>query len=171
MEIISLEEKAKQIAAEAHRGQLRKNGITPYITHPAAVVELLKGRGIKDQDILASAWLHDVIEDCNITAAFLEQELNSNIARIVGALTRDVEREEYKERIKNADYAVQIVKLADVVHNVSTLYKSLSRKTIQRRVDDCESCYIGLAEKVDPIFHEMLVRTIAPWKEYVEKLQ
>src|SRR3989338_2330675 len=109
----SLERIAEELATRAHAGQVRKDGKTPYITHPEAVVSLLKNIGIEDENIIAAGWLHDTIEDCGITRQVIEREVNSEVARIVSILTRDVGREEYIERIRKANYSVKIVKLAD----------------------------------------------------------
>ena len=114
---------------------------------------------------MCSGWLHDGPEDTNMTIELIEKEFNANIARIVGQLTRDVDREAYKERIRTADYAVQIVKLADVVHNCSDLNQNLPDKTIRRKVEDCESLYFELAERICPEFHEMLVRHLVPYRD------
>jgi len=159
-----LEDKARQIATTAHERQYRHNGTTPYITHPEAVVGLLKSIGVTDDDILSAAWLHDTIEDCGLTVETLERELNPNIARIVQALTRNVERPEYKKRILAADFAVQIVKLADVVHNCSTLHAGLPEKTIRNKVDDCNALYFELAQKIAPQFYDALQQSLKPWQ-------
>ena len=156
-------EKAKRIAEILHKGQLRNDRVTPYITHPEAVYNLLKEIGIEEEDTLCSAWLHDTIEDCGITKEEIESEFNQNIARIVQMLTRNEGREEYKKRIENADYPVQIIKLADMVHNCATLSSNLPEETIRRKVEEGISFYIPLAEKVCPKFSSMLVKHLQPW--------
>ena len=157
-----LEEKARSIATEAHKGTYRKDGVTPVITHPEAVVELLKSVGVTDQDILCAALLHDTIEDCGLTAEFIECEFNQRVAGIVKALTRDVGREEYKQRIKESDYAVQIVKLADTAHNCKSLFEGLPQHTIRRKVEDCKAFYIPLADKICPEISKLLLEYIKP---------
>lgn len=63
---MELELKAKEFATRAHTGQLRKYTGTPYIEHPEAVVELV--RSVEHtEEMLAAAWLHDVVEDCGVT--------------------------------------------------------------------------------------------------------
>ena len=155
---MNLEQKAQEFATMAHTGQLRKDGKTPYINHCYGVVRLLKEIGIGDENILCSAWLHDVIEDCGI-----EKEFNKEIARIVFVLTRNVNRERYKERIKNADFPIQIVKLADTVHNCSELERCLDKGTIKTKVKDCEEFYFDLARRICPEFYEKLVFYIRPY--------
>ena len=64
MKRIDLEKLAKNYATKFHKGQFRRDGKTPYIKHPAQVVKKLKKDfDIKDQYILAGAWLHDVVEE------------------------------------------------------------------------------------------------------------
>ena len=57
---------AKEIATNAHKGLFRRDGITPYITHPEAVAASLEG---EHPDVIATAWLHDVLEDTDVKAA------------------------------------------------------------------------------------------------------
>ena len=56
-------ELAQKYATKYHQGQFRKNGVTPYIVHPHAVVKYLEKFGIKDEVTLSIAWLHDIVED------------------------------------------------------------------------------------------------------------
>jgi hypothetical protein len=56
---------AEWSAREAHAGQFRRDGVTPYITHPEKVVALLTAAGASDEEI-AVAWLHDVLEDTKL---------------------------------------------------------------------------------------------------------
>ncbi len=155
--ISPLELKAKSFAEKYHASQFRKDGITPYITHPATVVGLLKRMGINDENILAAAWLHDVIEDCGVSIEKLNKEFNPEVSRIVSQLTRDCSREKYLERIKNADYSVKIIKIADVVHNCSNLhYPEIPSWTLQNKIEECEKVYFNLAKGVSQKFHLML---------------
>lgn len=57
----------RSIIAAAHRGQVDKAG-QPYITHPARVAARVAG----DENAVAAAWLHDVVEDTGLTLADLE---------------------------------------------------------------------------------------------------
>ena len=163
---MKLEQKAREFAEKAHEGQFRKDGQTPYISHCAGVVDLLRGEGVKNEDILCTGWLHDVIEDCGITREQLKQEFNINIARMVSQLTRDIDREAYKERIRKADYGVQIVKLADTVHNCSEMtHPNITQEMIRRKVEDCESLYFRLAKEICPNFNKMLIKYLEPWRK------
>lgn len=157
MSSLNLVDRAKLFATKCHEGQFRKDGVTPYITHPATVVGFLKRIGINDEDTLAAAWLHDVIEDCHITQEHLSKEFNDKISHIVSQLTRDCSREKYLEKIKNADYSVKIIKLADVVHNCSNLhYPEIPAGTLQNKIQECEKVYFDLSKEISPKFYIML---------------
>src|SRR3989338_3466728 len=155
--------KAERIATQIHQGQIRKDGKTPYIEHPKEVARLLEGIGITDSDIICAAWLHDTIEKGNITQEFIEKEFNLEVARIVQVLSRNVSREEYNKRIKNADYAVKIVKLADTIHNCSTLHNKMPEKAIQNKLNDCKEIYLDVAREICPEFYNTLLESIKPW--------
>ncbi len=112
-EIVSL---AKKIATEAHAGQFRRNGVTPYIEHPAAVASKVAGDLIAE----AVAWLHDVLEDTDCTKEDLEVAgIPAEVIDRVVLLTNrgDVGYENYLRRIK-ADAIAKRVKIADMLSNL-----------------------------------------------------
>ncbi len=115
------QEKAKQFAYQAHKGQFRKDGATPYFTHPIAVAEILRKQGINDDAILSAALLHDVVEDCNITLKQIMESFGPNITKLVDGMTQKKGKESkknYRQRIINNSNEVRIIKLADVLHNM-----------------------------------------------------
>jgi (p)ppGpp synthase/HD superfamily hydrolase len=63
---MELEQKSKEFALKAHFGQKRKYSGVDYITHPEAVANIV--RSVEHtKEMLAAAWLHDVVEDCNVS--------------------------------------------------------------------------------------------------------
>jgi len=79
---------ALRFAARAHHRQTRKDGRTPYITHPTAVMRILSSEiGVTDPDLLCAAVLHDVLEDTPRTPAQLRAHFGPRVARWVGELT------------------------------------------------------------------------------------
>ena len=164
-----IEESARLFATKAHAGQYRKAGEIEYITHPAAVVQILKTMGITDEIILAAEWLHDVKEDCNISGTTIDARIGSKVGALVQALTRDCPRDAYKSRIAHAKYAVQIIKLADTVHNCSTLCDELPTHTILRKIEDCRDFYLHLAQRIAPPLHAELTYHISPWMRRLEE--
>lgn len=59
---------AKELATLFHEGQMRADGVTPYISHPAAVVKLLEEKHCRDE-MICIAWLHDVVEEAEAKVA------------------------------------------------------------------------------------------------------
>lgn len=108
-------ELARQIATQAHEGQTR-NGGEPYITHSEAVANVVEDR------LKPIAWLHDVIEDTNVTLENLKQAgFPSYIVNAVDLLThRDKEPNVvyWRKMLVNPDAV--IVKIADIKHNLSS---------------------------------------------------
>ena len=115
---------ALAIAEKAHAEQFRKDGVTPYIEHPMKVASFLYTVGIRDDEILAVALLHDVLEDTDVTVADLHEEgFSVEVIEAVSLVTkkRGYNNNEYYTAILNNPYAT-IVKLADRAHNLETLY-------------------------------------------------
>jgi len=158
---------ARHLAGICHRNQYRHNGVTPYITHPEAVAEILEKEGVKDDGLIATAWLHDTVEDSELTLKDVEGTFGKTIAERIHILTRDVGREEYKQRLLEADAETQKVKLADVLHNVSGIGE-LPAPGYVRKVRDCEQFYIPLAMKIWPSIGEEMKRRIEGYKSRIK---
>lgn len=109
--------KAKQIAIKAHKGQKRKNG-EDYINHPRRVSSLAKTVTGK-----IAGWLHDIVEDTNITLEDLRREgFDDQVIEVVDAVTRR-KGEEYIDFILRIrpNLLARDVKLADLADNLSDL--------------------------------------------------
>lgn len=109
---------ASSIARKAHDGQFRRDGITPYITHPEAVAKLLEG---EHPDVIAAAWLHDVLEDTPTSVVHLKNAgMPWRVIDAVELLTRDDGQpyEDYLHWIAQDEIARK-VKVADIRHNLS----------------------------------------------------
>lgn len=108
---------AQDIASRAHAGQLDKSGVE-YITHPARVAAGVRARG-GDAAAVATAWLHDVLEDCEVTEADLGAAgIPVPVIEAVRAVTK-VEGEtleDYCARVK-ANPTGLLVKRADIEDN------------------------------------------------------
>jgi (p)ppGpp synthase/HD superfamily hydrolase len=109
--------RAAALAKEAHQGQFRRDGITPYISHPKAVAARVAG----DPQAEAVAWLHDVLEDTPVTAEMLRsQQIPEEVIRAVSMLTKadGTDYEVYLMAIK-ANPLAKKVKIADMLSNLS----------------------------------------------------
>ena len=131
-EQISIIKKAYNFANKKHSGQLRKSG-EPYIIHPLNVALILSGISA-DYETISAALLHDVLEDCDCSVEEMEDEFGVNITRLVTGVTRlsrinfSTENEyliDYYKKIivgMSEDVRVIIIKLADCLHNMRTLW-------------------------------------------------
>jgi len=118
--------KAEDVARKAHDGQHRRDGSTPYIKHVEAVVSRVTGESEK-----TVAWLHDVVEDTDITQAhLLEMGFDVQIVNAVMLLTKYVgyDPKKYLDDIKQNRLA-KAVKIADMRSNLAD---SPTRKQIER---------------------------------------
>jgi (p)ppGpp synthase/HD superfamily hydrolase len=123
---------AIELAKYAHSGQVRKYTNAPYITHPARVamrVALLDNPG---ETTICSAWLHDVVEDCEINFYDIQYLFGERIAGLVSELTNtskilfpDLKRAERKandrERLRTASHAAKRIKLLDRIDNLNEM--------------------------------------------------
>jgi (p)ppGpp synthase/HD superfamily hydrolase len=89
--------RALSFARRAHAGQIRKGDGTPYIDHPVEVARLLYEQGFGDA-VIAAALLHDVVEDCGVSAPELEERFGPEVAALVATLTADESIEDYVTR-------------------------------------------------------------------------
>lgn len=108
---------ARDLAHRAHEGQVRRDGVTPYIRHPEAVVQRVAG----DPAAETIAWLHDVLEDTDLTEADLrEAGLPEEVVEAVRLLTKSdtAAYDRYLARIKPHPLACK-VKVADMLSNLA----------------------------------------------------
>ncbi|MDH5209142.1 MAG: HD domain-containing protein [Burkholderiaceae bacterium] len=120
-------DRARQFASAAHRnvGQLRKYSGQPYEEHLRQVAEIVS-RVTDDAEMIAAAWLHDVVEDTPITIEEVERAFGPGVRELVDALT-DVSRPHHgnraarkaldREHLAGAPARAQTVKLADLIDN------------------------------------------------------
>ncbi|MEE8459600.1 MAG: HD domain-containing protein [Phycisphaerales bacterium] len=119
--------RAAALAAAAHRHQVRKDtSRTPYFSHPARVAMIVAIRfGCTDDQVLAAALLHDVIEDTTVDYDDLLKDFGGQVADIVACLSKDprfVEHERerlYDEQLAKGSWQARLVKLADVYDNLA----------------------------------------------------
>ena len=137
---IALVLRAAEFAAVRHRDQRRKGKDgSPYINHPLALASLLAGCGIEDPVVLASALLHDTVEDTATTPRELAQEFGSEVAAIVVEVTDDKalpKAERKRMQIEHAAHLsdqAKLVKLADKVCNLRDLSHSPPDWPLERR--------------------------------------
>ena len=131
-EQIRIIEKAYNFAFSKHNGQYRKSG-EKYIYHPMNVALILTSV-YADYETISAGFLHDVLEDCDCTAEEMEKEFGKTITKLVLGVTKltninfSTENEyliDYYKKIivgMSEDVRVIIIKLADRLHNMRTLW-------------------------------------------------
>lgn len=128
---MGLEQRAKEFAIKAHAGQVRKYTGEPYINHPAAVVEIVRSVPHTDT-MIAAAWLHDVVEDCDVTIKQIFDLFGHDVAKVVEGLTdkskpsdgnRKTRKQIDRDKLAKCCADVQTIKLADLIDNTHSIIK------------------------------------------------
>ena len=135
---LSIIDRAYKFAFEKHFGQKRLTG-EEYIIHPLNVAYILT-RISADYETLSAALLHDVVEDCNVSSSEIEREFGHNIAVLVDGVTKinKLNLSGTTEALINnqrkiivglsEDVRVIIIKLADRLNNMQTLFVHSEKK-------------------------------------------
>jgi len=116
-------QEALNFATEAHKGQVRRHNNELYINHPTRVSQILiKEFGETRESILISAFLHDVVEDTNVTIREIEAKFGLNVAQIVSLLTKPkkgYDPEDYYSKIRLFNHTgAGRIKIADRADNL-----------------------------------------------------
>ncbi|MBT8285717.1 MAG: bifunctional (p)ppGpp synthetase/guanosine-3',5'-bis(diphosphate) 3'-pyrophosphohydrolase, partial [Flavobacteriaceae bacterium] len=123
---------AFDVAVDAHKNQRRKSG-EAYVFHPIAVAKIVASEIGLDAVSIASALLHDVVEDTEYTLDDIERLFGETVARIVDGLTKiahlkkDTNISQQAENFRKMlltlhdDVRVIIIKIADRYHNMLTM--------------------------------------------------
>ena len=183
---LALLERAYEFSADGHKDQVRRSG-EPYVTHPLEVAWILANLRL-DSASVAAGLLHDVVEDTLTTLDVVEKEFGTDVAHIVGGVTKisklefatplEAEAENLRKMILAMvdDIRVILVKLADRTHNMRTLsyLKPAKRERIAKETRDI---YVPIANRLgigrikdelddlvfrylEPATHEELVKAL-----------
>ncbi|MGB6463600.1 MAG: HD domain-containing protein [Nitrosotalea sp.] len=127
-------ESAELFAKERHTSMTRKDGI-PYLDHLKGMVNRLKNLGILDQEVLAAAWLHDIMEETNATFDEIDKRFGSRIAVLVLSsykdknLPKDQIEKQYIKQLKESPIEAKLIKLCDISTNLKDLKNITWSKT------------------------------------------
>ncbi|MDB9493746.1 bifunctional (p)ppGpp synthetase/guanosine-3',5'-bis(diphosphate) 3'-pyrophosphohydrolase [Spirulina major CS-329] len=148
---------AFNFAYALHEGQYRKSG-EPYIAHPVAVAGLLRDLG-GDSAMIAAGFLHDVVEDTDVTPDIIEEQFGAEVRQLVEGVTKlssfnfSSKTERQAENFRRMflamakDIRVIIVKLADRLHNMRTL-EHLKPEKQQRIAQETRDIFAPLANRL-----------------------
>lgn len=148
--------KAYNVSKTAHSKQLRQSG-EPYISHPLEVAKIVASYGLDDISI-ASALLHDTLEDTPLSLASLKKDFGEEVAQIVEGLTKieGFGNNRYEKNIEALrkillssakDIRILIIKLCDRLHNMRTLEEVPEEKR-ERVSRETLLIYAPIAQKI-----------------------
>ena len=140
MELVS---EAIAFAVKAHDGMRRKKSDAPYILHPMEAAVIV-GTMTDDQNLIAAAALHDVVEDADITINEIEERFGKRVRELVESETEDkrenlppgdtwrIRKEESLTVLKNTDdIGVLMVWLGDKLANIRAIYRDFKVEGVQ----------------------------------------
>jgi GTP diphosphokinase / guanosine-3',5'-bis(diphosphate) 3'-diphosphatase len=149
--------RAFRYAAAAHEGQQRRSG-SPFIEHPVGVARICAQLRLDEQTI-AAALLHDVVEDTESDIDDVRAEFGEEVAKLVEGVTKltriqfqsreHAEAENYRKMVvaMSEDVRVILIKLADRLHNMRTIEYLGKQKQIQKAKETLE-VYAPLAHRL-----------------------
>ncbi|MDK2867166.1 MAG: diphosphokinase / guanosine-3,5-bis(diphosphate) 3-diphosphatase [Clostridiales bacterium] len=124
--------KAYNFGEKAHEGQYRKDGVTPFFSHPKNV-SLILAELEMDEDTIIASLLHDTVEDTIVTLDDVRKLFGAEVALLVDGVTKlavinyETKQERQVENLRkmflamSSDIRVILIKLADRLHNIRTL--------------------------------------------------
>ncbi len=150
--------RAYALADKQHTGQKRASG-EEYVIHPLSVALYLANMKV-DREMIATGILHDVVEDTDITLEDVASQFGEPVAKLVDGVTKitklkssssktDLKAETIRKMLfaMITDMRVIIIKLADKIHNMSTL-NFLPQEKQRRIARECLEIYAPLAGKL-----------------------
>ncbi len=150
--------RAYVFSMQAHGSQKRASG-DPYFSHPIEVAGILTDLRL-DHETIATAILHDTIEDTVATPEEIQRLFGDNVARMVDGVTKlskieaQTESERAAENLRkfllamSDDIRVLLVKLADRLHNMRTLHHIKNEEKRRRIARETMDIYAPLAERI-----------------------
>ena len=120
-------------AASLHDGMVRRGSTTPYIIHPmeaAAIAATLT----RDEEVIAAAVLHDVMEDCGVSLEELRERFGERVASLVETESQTpgadwlARKRETIEKLSRGDRAACILALADKLSNMRAIRRDYARE-------------------------------------------
>ncbi|MBR5280646.1 MAG: bifunctional (p)ppGpp synthetase/guanosine-3',5'-bis(diphosphate) 3'-pyrophosphohydrolase [Clostridia bacterium] len=176
MELVS---EAIVFAVQAHDGMRRKKSDAPYILHPMEAAVIV-GTMTDDQNLIAAAALHDVVEDADIAIEEIEEKFGTRVRELVASETEDkradlppaatwrIRKEETLQILADTDdIGVLMVWLGDKLANMRSIYRDFKveghamwQKFNQKEVSEQAWYYRSIVRLTERLSHT------SAWLEY-----
>lgn len=176
---LPLFEKATVFAAAAHRGMTRKGNRIPYLAHPMEAASII-AQMTDDQELMAAAVLHDVIEDTDVTLSELEHFFGKRIAFYVSGESEDKRRDLPPEETwvtrkqetitflnERADQNAKMLALADKLSNLRSIARDMiisGDRTWERFNQKDKKMHGWMYREIAKAVREL--ESYSAWKEY-----
>jgi (p)ppGpp synthase/HD superfamily hydrolase len=181
-------DRAKVLATKWHQGQTRKGENVPYIVHPERVVNtLFELRATEPKitaTVLAAAWLHDILEDTQVTEEEIVAETSVAVLWLVRELTnpsksfvptdehfrmprgsiRRIKKQLDRDHLEKVSWEAKLIKLVDRLDNVTDMkgmdkdFCVLYAQESQQLLDVLRGTHKGLEEKLESAIRELRKR-------------
>ncbi len=131
---MQISESAESYAKERYVATVRKDGVL-HIDHLRGVVTRLKSIGISDEEVLATGWLYEMINDMKSTFDEIDKRFGSRISVLVLSLSKDTSlpkgqiENQYLKQLKESSVEAKLVKLCDTSTSLKSLKNSALSKT------------------------------------------
>ena len=176
---MELASEAIAFAVKAHDGMRRKKSEAPYILHPMEAAVIV-GTMTDDQNLIAAAALHDVVEDAGVTIEEVEEKFGKRVRELVQSETEDkraelppsdtwrVRKEESLAVLKNTeDIGVLMVWMGDKLANMRSIYRdwkvegdAMWQRFNQKNVSEQAWYYHSIVKLTERLCHT------SAWLEY-----
>ena len=150
--------KAYEFGENAHTGQFRKDGVTPFFEHPKNV-SLILAELEMDEDTIIASLLHDTVEDTSVTIEEVRKRFGDEVALLVDGVTKlavinyETKQERQVENLRkmflamSSDIRVILIKLADRLHNIRTL-GNMSPEKQREKAEETIEIYAPIAHRL-----------------------
>lgn len=162
-------------ASKAHDGMFRKGSNIPYIVHPMEA-GAIAASVTDDEEVIAAAILHDVLEDTSICEEEIENEFGKEVLRLVKSDSEDkreelppeqtwkIRKQETIDYLRNkADSKEKIIALSDKLSNIRAIYRDYNKMG-----DELWNRFNQKDKKEHAWYYGSFIETLAAYEEYCE---
>lgn len=170
-------------ATKVHKGQFRKGTQVPYILHPVGAAAIV-GTMTTDEEVIAGAVLHDVVEDTDTTVEDVIQMFGQRIGSFVAAESENkreelpaestwkIRKQETLDHLVAAPIEVKMITLGDKLSNIRAIYRdyqaigdALWQRFNQKDRNEHHWYYSGIAKCIEELCNCQV------YKEYCELIE